>query len=414
MQAGKTRKGSRLTHLTAAATTGLLAVGMTVVAAVPSGASAEVHAKTSKSQGHKAKTKAVNKKPWVIGAIADLTGPDAAEGASVKAAMTYEFNSLNKGGGVNGRKLSLDYCDTSSTPTGGAQCGTRLATVNSHMILLLSSTPITIGAVSQIPHDIGIAFVPNLFPKSGTNIFQAAPLEKAEVDPMMAQAKSSHLTTMGVMYTSDATGSSLLKAVTAEAPHYGIKIVSQPMVPGAVDVTPQLAQLKSQGAQFIFSATIGANTNAVLSSYHTLGLTLPFVLEAGDVANAFLRSLSFALPSRLYGLTVMDEGPGFPTGITKAWVALTRNFKKATGEPVDQLAAGVVTTGCIAARVLLRTNGKSGPAEVKWLADHEVSCFGAGIRFNVPGLNVASGIPGALVQAGKTASSGFGPVRNKL
>jgi ABC-type branched-subunit amino acid transport system substrate-binding protein len=348
--------------------------------------------------------------PWVLGAILDLTGSGSTEGVTAKVGITYEINEINAHGGVAGRRLKLDMCDTQSTPTGGSECASKLAGVNSHIILLLSSLPPTQGAVTQIPKDLAISILPNLFPKAGTNVFQDNQLESVEVDQMLKEARFFNDTATTEIYTSTSSGSSLLAAASKEASKFGISVISEPMDPTATDVTPQLTQLRSNGAQFLFAATIGSATNAVLSSYHTLGLNVPIVLNAADVGESFLQSLSFPIPPKLYGIANLAFGPNFAAPVRKAWANLEKAFVKSTGQTVGAETSGDVFAGCIAARVLLRTHASSAAAEVSFLAHHTISCFGSQIRYNIPGLNVPTGLPSALVQAGKTARDGWGPV----
>lgn len=402
-RAGKWRR--RGASAAVAAATGLLALSGTAISAPLSSAAQRPAAKAHK-KAHKA--------PWVLGAVLDLTGSGSTEGTTAKIGITYEIDQINKHGGVDGHPLKLDICDTQSTPTGGSQCGSRLSGVNSHIVLLLSSLPPTQGAVTQITKNLAISILPNLFPKAGTNIFQDNQLVTVEIDQMLKGARRAHLKKLGVIYTSTSSGTSLLGAAKKEASKFGMTVIAEPMDPTATDVTPQLTQLRAKGAQFLFAATIGSASNAVLSSYHTLGLGLPLVLNAADVGESFLQSLSFPVPPKLYGVANLAFGSNFPKPIRKAWARLEKHFTKTTGKTVGAETAGDVFAGCIAARVLLRTHARSAAAEINFMAHHEISCFGSHIRYNIPGLNVPTGLPSALVQAGKKATDGWGPVRTKF
>lgn len=53
-------------------------------------------------------------------------------------------------------------------------------------------------------------------------------------------------------------------------------------------------------------------------------------------------------------------------------------------------------------------------AERACLRSHPVECLGSTMRFDNPTLNVASGLPNELLQAGRTASEGWGAVRQPL
>jgi branched-chain amino acid transport system substrate-binding protein len=352
--------------------------------------------------------------PWTVGVITDLTGATADQGQAEKVGLQYWLNTTNAQGGINGHEIAVQYCDSLSTPAGGSQCATQLSSVNSHIVLLMGSLPSTQGAVTALKSDLGITIVPVLFPKSGTNIYQQAPAENYVVQPMIQQAKAAGISTIGVIYTSDAPGTAQTTAVKTEAAAAGISVVTEPMDPSATDVTPQLVKLKSQGVKLIFSATIGTATTSVLTSYHTLSMDTPLVLGGQAVTNAFLKSISFPIPSHLYAVTPMAMGPGFSPTITSSWNAFASGIKKESGQPVDSEGAGPYYAGCLVADVLKATNAGTLAQDEAFLGKNATSCLGSQIRYNTPGLNVATGMPTALIQAPASASDGWGGVTTPL
>lgn len=387
-------------------------VAATVLSAAASGglaSASSAHKGTARRTGHAAK------RPYVIGAVLDRTGPGAAEGQAELDGLDFALRQINAAGGVNGHKLKADLCDTQSTPTGGAQCASQLSHVGSHIVLLLGSLPSTLGAVPHLSGAVGVAIVPVLFPKRGTDVFQMAVLENAVVAPFIKAAKAAKLKTIGVIYVNEASGTHQLEAVQAEAKAAHINVVAEPMDPSATDVTAQLDQLRAQGAQAIFSATIGSADTAVVTSYHTLGLTTPLVMGAEAVTDDFLQSLSFPIPKRLYGISTLAIGPGFSGPITRAWKKMEPAFKKFAHHPVDSEGGSSQYAVCVAAGALAGTHGGTKGRIKRYLATQTIKCLGADIAFDkVPGLNVASGEPRALIQAGPKASDGWGVVRLRL
>lgn len=351
---------------------------------------------------------------WTVGVITDLTGATADQGQAEKVGLQYWLNSTNAAGGINGHQIKVQYCDSLSTPTGGSQCATQLQNVNSHIVLLMGSLPSTQGAVTALKSALGITIVPVLFPKSGTNIYQQAPAENYVVQPMIAQAKKAGISTIGVIYTSDAPGNAQTKAVKTEAAAAGISVVTEPMDPTATDVTPQLVKLNSQGVKLIFSATIGTATTSVLTSYHTLSMSTPLVLGGQAVTNAFLKSISFPIPAHLYAVTPMAMGPGFSATITSAWNAFASGIKQESGAPVDSEGAGPYYAGCLVADVLKATSAGTVAQDEAFLANNATSCLGSEIRYDTPGLNVATGMPTALIQAPASAADGWSGVTTPL
>jgi branched-chain amino acid transport system substrate-binding protein len=352
--------------------------------------------------------------PWTVGVITDLTGATADQGQAEKVGLQYWLDSTNAAGGINGHQIKVQYCDSLSTPTGGSQCATQLQNVNSHIVLLMGSLPSTQGAVTALKSALGITIVPVLFPKSGTNIYQQAPAENYVVQPMIQQAKKAGITTIGVIYTSDAPGNAQTKAVKTEAAAAGISVVTEPMDPSATDVTPQLVKLNSQGVKLIFSATIGTATTSVLTSYHTLSMSTPLVLGGQAVTNEFLKSISFPIPAHLYAVTPMAMGPGFSAAITSAWNTFAAGIQKESGQPVDSEGAGPYYAGCLVADVLKATNAGTVAQDEAFLGKNSTSCLGSEIRYDTPGLNVATGMPTALIQAPANAADGWGGAKTPL
>ncbi len=380
------------------------AVGLAAVAGAASGGAAAVAAPAI---GHG------RRPPLVIGAVLDLTGPGAAEGQAGKKGMDFEVRQINAAGGVNGRKLEVQTCDTQSTPSGGAQCATQLSSVNSHVVLVLGSLPSTLGAVPHLSSSVvGISIVPVLFPKRGTNMFQMGPLEKSFVGPFIRAAKAAHVSKIGVIYVNEASGTAQLAAVEGAAKAAGIGVVSEPMDPSATDVTPELDQLTAQGAKAIFSATIGSADTAVVTSYHTLGLSLPLVMGAEAVSDDFLKSLSFPIPPKLYGIASMAVGPGFSGPITRAWSSLLPAYQKFARQPLDNEGTTTIDSVCVAAAALAGTHAGPGGRLKRYLETQTVRCLGSNLQFDqVPGLNVVTGVPTALAQAGPSVSDGWAAVR---
>lgn len=342
---------------------------------------------------------------WVIGGIVDQTGSAANAGAASKAAFQYWVDQFNKGGGAGGRMLEVKYCDSKSTPAGGAQCATQVGSVNSHVVMLLTALPAAQGAQTRLTNDVALSIIPVQLPKGGSKAFQVVPLFGTVVQPLIKLAKADNIGTLGVIYTSDSSGTAQLGATKAAAGAAGLKVVDSPMEPTATDVTPQLVQLKSKGAGVIFSATQGSPTNVVATSAKTLSLTLPLVVGNGNVTNNFLKSLSGGIPSNLYGIATMAKGPAFPAAVTKAWSSFQTTYQKTTGNPVDSIGSSFAYASCLVKAALDQTKASSADALQKFLLTKTTTCLGSPLTFSNPALNVASGVPAQVVKA-STASGG--------
>ena len=355
------------------------------------------------------------KSAYVIGSIIDLTGNDATSGAAQQAGMGYFLQQLNASGGVNGHPLKVTYCDAASTPQGAAQCAQQFAGLSTHLVLTQTDDPPTRGALPYLTKELVVAVDPVLLPKSGTNVFQATASGAVIAKALVSAVKSSGLGTIGVLYTTDTSGTHQLAAAQAAAKAAGITVVSQPQTPGVTDVTPQLLKLKSMGAQVIYLASVGANTAAAVTSYHTLGLTIPVVAGAAAVTDSFLKSLPDGVPANLYGVSqLIGDTAGLPAAESQAWTQYQAAFTRYAKEPVDTQTTSAIYVGCVAEAALKSSPAFSVSAMENHLETSAIPCLGVQERYSLPGLNVIAGQPAAVTKAGATAADGWGPYQGKL
>ena len=381
-----------------------MAVGGAASAGVTAAAASTAHAK-----------KKASKTPWVIGSLVDVTGTDAAGGAAQKAGITYYIDQVNKAGGIHGHKLKLKFCDTQSIPTAAAQCAQQLTGVNSHIVLAQSIDPPTRGALPYLGKDLVVAVDPVLMPTSSEkNVFQATGAGQVVAQALVNGVKAAHLHTIGVLYTSDTSGTNQLAAAQKVAQAAGLTVVSQSQNPGSTDVTPQLVQLRSSGAQVIYLASVGTNTAAAVNSYATLGMSQPLVVGAANVTDGFLHLVS-KIPPHMFGVSqLLQDHTGLKPSAIRVFDAYLKSFKTTMHEPADTQTTSAVYDGCVAADALKSVNGTSVSRLEKYFKTHQITCLGSNMRFNLPGFNVITGQPASLAEAGSSATSGWGPVRGKL
>ena len=350
-----------------------------------------------------------------VGSIIDLTGVDATSGAAQQAGMGYFLQQLNAGGGINGHPLKVTYCDAASTPQGAAQCAQQFAAMSSHLVITQTSDPPTRGALPYLTKDLVVDVDPILLPKSGTNVFQATAAGSVIAAALVSAVKKSGLHTIGVLYTTDTSGTHQLEAAQAAAKTAGITVVSQPQTAGVTDVTPQLLKLKSMGADVFYLASIGANTAAAVSSYKTLGLTTPVVAGAAAVTNAFLKSLSSGIPANLYGTSeLIGDTTGLPAPVAQAWSQYRSAFTKYANQPVDTQTTSAIYVGCVAEAALKASSSFAVSDMAHALEAGTIPCLGVQEKFSIPGLNVVAGQPAAVTKAGASAADGWGPYQGNL
>lgn len=356
-----------------------------------------------------------SKSPYTVGVMMDTTGSAAATGTAGLEGTKFYVHQLDAEGGVDGHPVKMDVCDSLSTPTGGASCASTLSGVATHLVLSNSELGTSLAAVSTFSgHDVFLSPVSPLVTKAGTTTFVVNESIGATLTPFAAGMQQRHLTRLGVLATSDATGQHLESALQAIAPPYGLQLTTVSAATSATDDTPQLQQLHGAGVQAVFVAALGAPVQTVLQGAATLGMTVPFVIPGGAVTNQLLQSLAGRIPSHLYGLgNIVVSGGSGPAAAR--WAAYRKAFQAFARQPVDENTALAYYQGCVA-KALLGHFGAGGTATAMagYLRSHPVPCLGSTIHFDNPSLNVASGLPNELLQAGRTASDGWGAVRQPL
>lgn len=337
---------------------------------------------------------------WTLGALVDQTGVDADSAASEKAGANYYVDQINKAGGVDGHKLAFKFCDTQSTPQGGAQCAQQLASIPSHIVLSLSDDPVTRGALPYLTKDILVSVDSVLLPATGTTAYQTIVPNSIVSATLMKYLKQHNVKTLGVLYTTDTTGTKQLAAEQAAAQTAGIKVVSVAQTPGATDVTPELLQLKSAGAQAIFLASLGANATTAVTSYRTLDITTPIIGGGATTTNSFLEGLSGGVPAHFYGISVLVVNNGELSSYEERyWKQLDVDFKKYSGTTPDNETTTPAYAACVIASALKATKGGSTKKIAAYLKTAAIPCLGAQLKFNISGLNVVSGEPVQLAEA---------------
>jgi hypothetical protein len=152
-----------------------------------------------------------------------------------------------------------------------------------------------------------------------------------------------------------------------------------------------------------------------VSSYKTLGLTVPVVTGAAAVTNSFLKSLPNGIPANLYGASeLIGDTSSLPSAQSQAWAQYRSAFTKYANQPVDTQTTSAIYVGCVVQAALASSPAFSVTEMEQHLATSAIPCLGVHEKYSIPGLNVVAGQPAAVTKAGATAADGWGPYQGKL
>lgn len=361
---------------------GIIAAAALLASACGSSGSTKPAASTSKK---------ATGSPITIPVIGDFTGADAFFGTTMLAGMQPALTALNKAGGIKGHPLKLEQCDTQSTVSGAAQCGSKVA--SSPIVLGLSVIANIKAALPSLSNTLFLASTNLLNPAKSSSAFQVAP-PGASVDDVVDQvAKASHFSTVGIVATDDAVGESQIKFITAAKGT--VKLNVQFVSPTAPDDTVAIQKLVSSHVPMIYAAALGSAGAAVVKAYDELKPTVPLVLTGADASFGFLKGISaFEPTSDLYTIPGTPLVPGDISGqSTTAMSAYIKAIQASVGHAPDTLdVSGDYAIDVTIA--LLKGAGISSTLAAKeaWLHKNTIDSL-TDVSFSNPALNVLSNVP---------------------
>lgn len=339
-------------------------------------------------------TAAGTKPTLTVGVIGEETGFEAPTVVPQVNGMEAWAKVINSLGGLDGHPVKLDVCDGQSTTTGTLACGQKLSSAG---IIISEGTTGQVTAVTKQMQRMGKVVLtpdPTLNPATGSNLFQTVPELSAGVKTFLKTAKLNGIKSLGLVTTDDASGIAISKAVGGAAAGLGLKVSRQLIAADATDATVQVQKLVSARAGMIYDGVVGAEGVVVLKAVKALGLTLPIVVNAGDVYPAFLAAAKGSIPDRIYGAPPSNLAvTSLLTGSEhSAFETFEKQYKKALGKPMDLTTTNFigVAQASNAANILLKLGaGPALPKVESFLRSHAVGGV-VPLQFPAAGLQVVN------------------------
>jgi branched-chain amino acid transport system substrate-binding protein len=256
--------------------------------------------------------------PIKIGAIVSLTGSYASLGAPEKNAIEAEVKRINDAGGINGRQVQVIFEDDGTDNTKAVAAASKL--ISQDKVVAIIGATGTAQSMA-IRNEIDRAGIPQISMAGGNAItgtfdplvFQTAWSNALVVPYELDYLKKQGITKIGLISDSGGFGKDGKSVILAEAPKYGIQVVSdQSFNVGDTDMTAQLTNIKNSGAQALVIWTAGTEAATILKNAKQLGLTMPvygshgnarieFITGAGDAANGVRFAAGHVLVPSTYG-----------------------------------------------------------------------------------------------------------------
>ena len=234
--------------------------------------------------------------PFTYLMVIDTTGPTKAIGVVDQAAMQASVKYFNQHGGIGGHPIKLTILnDNGDETTAVSQLAQYLAGHPKPDALFPGTSGVDSGGLlpaAKRDHvlamgvdDGGAACLKNAQTTCPTT-FTPGPISPNQQAPVSDWFVAHKFKTVGILQEQDAFSESETPQVTAALKAKGIKVVTASFAPTAVDVKPQISQLKSAGAQAVYAEALAAPAGYEASGRAQLGLikTMPMVFDYGAAA----------------------------------------------------------------------------------------------------------------------------------
>ena len=232
-----------------------------------------------------------------IGVISPQTGPSSDPGLRVKEGATVAEEVINANGGVNGRKIQLEFADDASTPENGvlklkemSSNGVKYftGTVNSTVAIalsnfLLNSNDLYVLTAAQSQDPLDQQKNGNIFAMSNTNVQYGAkyfPWIQSELKP----------TKIAVLAETSDYGNNEIASLQAALKGDGApQIVVERFDREQSDYSVQLTKLISQHPDALYAAAGGTDLPAkIIKQARELGFQGQALSSPGTIAQAFI------------------------------------------------------------------------------------------------------------------------------
>lgn len=217
----------------------------------------------------------------LIGVSLPLSGPNSAAGKEGQTVMQAYIDSVNKAGGIQGKRIVLRMLDDEFNPQKAADNARQLA--NEKVVALFNcwgtsscSAMLPVANEYSVPLIAGIAGSGPIRTQPGRFVFNVRPTTDAEIAHMVEQMVVGGQTRIAVVYQKDAFGQSALAAAQEVMARAGIKPVGEiALAADASDVPAVLEALKKAASNSIVLLASPRATVALITQARRSGLAVP-------------------------------------------------------------------------------------------------------------------------------------------
>jgi len=245
--------------------------------------------------------------PIKIVALFPLTGGLASYGEPAQKMAQIAVKDINDAGGINNRKLEIDYQDHKCDPKEATSIFQQALDVNKVKIFTSVACSGTVSAVSPLMKNdnallLGTIITANKLSGISPYVFRNWASDKNEAKLFADEIKKRGYKKIGVIYEETDYAKGLKLSLEEFLKDSGIEIVSESFVSGSTDVRTQLSKIKQAKVEMLFiSPQTVTSGDIVLKQIKELGLnkTALFVndniIKAKDLVSKYADVLEGAI-----------------------------------------------------------------------------------------------------------------------
>lgn len=223
-----------------------------------------------------------------IGAVLPLTGPVASYGKFAQGGIDLAISEINKAGGINGRKLQVEYQDDRGETKEAVTIMKKFTEIDKYPVVIgaaASSTSVALAPMAERSETVlfsPISSTPDLTVKGGPYFFRVCPSDAFQARILADWMWSRGLKAVAILYVNNSWGVSIKEEFTTFFRKAGGTIILEEAAnEGDRDFRTQIAKMKATPAQAFLVLTYGKEGGAFVRQARELGVTVP--LFGGDV-----------------------------------------------------------------------------------------------------------------------------------
>jgi branched-chain amino acid transport system substrate-binding protein len=255
--------------------------------------------------------------PVDVDVIISLTGPGGFAGqANQKSLAVYEAD-VNAHGGIRGRPLHLVFHDDQTSPQLVVQLMNGIIARHPAVVVGPAFAALCNAVAPMVASGpVDYCLSPSIYPPKGSYVFSNGPSQADLIGAMVRYFRDRGIKRIAAITTTDATGQDADKAlndefVTAENKRAGLVLSAHEHYnPTDIDVTAQIARMKSGNPGAVICWTSGTALGTFLRSVKQSGLEIPVGTSPSNMTRAQMTQYASILPQELY-----FSGAPFPVGL---------------------------------------------------------------------------------------------------